>query len=225
MKSKAIIVSGYFNPLHRGHIDLFHNAKSNGDMLIVIVNNDFQRELKGSKEFMLEDERVLIVSQIKIVDEVFLSIDKDRTVRNLFRKFIIFIKTSLNFTLPTEVIKTIMFVLNWNYVKNLGLNLLMGLEIKFNPLHGYLRNKMKIKNICCIGAGYVGGPTMAVIALKCPDINVIVVDNNPVKIDSWNGPLENLPVYEPGLADIIKEVRGKNLTFSNDIKSSIERSR
>ena len=81
MKSKAIIVSGYFNPLHRGHIDLFHNAKSNGDKLIVIVNNDFQRELKGSKEFMLEDERVLIVSQIKIVDEVFLSIDKDRTVR------------------------------------------------------------------------------------------------------------------------------------------------
>tara|TARA_B100000900_G_C20120137_1_gene529575 strand:+ start:69 stop:491 length:423 start_codon:yes stop_codon:yes gene_type:complete len=81
MKPKAIIVSGYFNPLHRGHIDLFHNAKSNGDKLIVIVNNDIQRKLKGSKEFMLEDERVLIVSQIKIVDEVFLSIDKDRTVR------------------------------------------------------------------------------------------------------------------------------------------------
>ena len=100
----------------------------------------------------------------------------------------------------------------------------MGLEIKFNPPRGCLRNEMKIKNICCIGAGYVGGPTMAVIALKCPDINVIVVDNNPVKIDSWNGPLENLPVYEPGLADIIKEVRGKNLTFSNDIKGSIERS-
>ncbi len=83
---------------------------------------------------------------------------------------------------------------------------------------------MKIKNICCIGAGYVGGPTMAVIALKCPNINVTVVDNNPLKIDSWNGPLENLPVYEPGLADIIKEVRGKNLTFSNDIKGSIEKS-
>ncbi len=80
MKSKAIIVSGYFNPLHRGHIDLLHNAKSKGDKLFVIVNNDIQRELKGSKEFMLEDERVLIVSQIKIVDEVFLSIDKDRTV-------------------------------------------------------------------------------------------------------------------------------------------------
>ena len=80
MKSKAIIVSGYFNPLHKGHIELFHNAKSKGDKLFVIVNNDIQRELKGSKEFMLEDERVLIVSQISIVDKVFLSIDQDRTV-------------------------------------------------------------------------------------------------------------------------------------------------
>ena len=81
MKSKAIIVSGYFNPIHKGHIELFHNAKSKGDKLFVIVNNDVQRELKGSKEFMLEDERILIVSQFKIVDEVFLSIDKDSTVR------------------------------------------------------------------------------------------------------------------------------------------------
>ena len=80
MKPKAIIVSGYFNPLHKGHIELFHNAKSKGDKLFVIVNNDFQRELKGSKEFMLEDERVLIVSQISIVDKVFLSVDQDRTV-------------------------------------------------------------------------------------------------------------------------------------------------
>ncbi|MDA8631028.1 adenylyltransferase/cytidyltransferase family protein [Flavobacteriaceae bacterium] len=80
MKPKAIIVSGYFNPLHKGHIELFHNAKSKGDKLFVIVNNDFQRELKDSKEFMLEDERVLIVSQISIVDKVFLSVDQDRTV-------------------------------------------------------------------------------------------------------------------------------------------------
>ena len=80
MKPKVIIVSGYFNPLHKGHIELFHNAKSKGDKLFVIVNNDFQRKLKGSKEFMLEDERVLIVSQISIVDKVFLSVDQDRTV-------------------------------------------------------------------------------------------------------------------------------------------------
>ena len=58
---------------------------------------------------------------------------------------------------------------------------------------------MQIKNICCIGAGYVGGPTMAVIALKCPHINVTVVDANPDKIKAWNGPLDKLPVYEPGL--------------------------
>jgi len=83
---------------------------------------------------------------------------------------------------------------------------------------------MGIKNICCIGAGYVGGPTMAVIALKCPQINVIVVDNNPEKIKRWNGSLDNLPVYEPGLAEIIKEVRGRNLSFSNNIKDAIEKS-
>ncbi len=77
---KAIIVSGYFNPLHKGHIEYFHFAKSLGDKLIVIVNNDIQRNLKGSEEFMMEDERCLIVKELSIVNEVFLSIDKDRTV-------------------------------------------------------------------------------------------------------------------------------------------------
>jgi cytidyltransferase-like protein len=77
---RAIIVSGYFNPLHKGHIEYFNNAKAMGDKLIVIVNSDHQRALKGSKEFQKEDERVFIVSNIKSVDEVFLSIDKDRTV-------------------------------------------------------------------------------------------------------------------------------------------------
>ena len=77
---KAIIVSGYFNPLHKGHIEYFHFAKSLGDKLIVIVNNDIQRNLKGSEEFMLEDERCIIVKELSIVNEVFLSIDKDRTV-------------------------------------------------------------------------------------------------------------------------------------------------
>ena len=82
---------------------------------------------------------------------------------------------------------------------------------------------MQVKNICCIGAGYVGGPTMAVIALKCPNINVTVVDANPNKIKSWNGPLENLPVYEPGLAELVEKVRGKNLFFSDDIAGNIEK--
>tara|TARA_B110000971_G_C19736032_1_gene375276 strand:- start:246 stop:668 length:423 start_codon:yes stop_codon:yes gene_type:complete len=80
MKPKAIIVSGYFNPLHKGHIDYFHLAKSKGDLLFVIVNNDYQRKLKGSKEFMLEEERILIIDELKVSDKVILSIDKDRTV-------------------------------------------------------------------------------------------------------------------------------------------------
>tara|TARA_B100001063_G_scaffold158902_2_gene148253 strand:- start:1111 stop:2454 length:1344 start_codon:yes stop_codon:yes gene_type:complete len=80
---------------------------------------------------------------------------------------------------------------------------------------------MQIKNICCIGAGYVGGPTMAMIALKCPDIKITVVDHNSERIDAWNGSLENLPIYEPGLSDIVKEVRGENLFFSNDVETSI----
>ena len=82
---------------------------------------------------------------------------------------------------------------------------------------------MQIKNICCIGAGYVGGPTMAVIALKCPHLNVTVVDANPDKIKAWNGPLDELPVYEPGLAEVVKEARGRNLFFSDDISGNIEK--
>jgi cytidyltransferase-like protein len=80
MKSKAIIVSGYFNPIHKGHIEYFNNSKELGDVLIVIVNNDNQRALKGSKEFQNEKERVFIVSNIKSVNQVFLSVDQDRTV-------------------------------------------------------------------------------------------------------------------------------------------------
>lgn len=77
---KATIVSGYFNPIHKGHIEYFKNAKANGGELFVIVNNDFQRNLKGSKEFQDEDERVFIVENLRLVDKCFLSVDKDRTV-------------------------------------------------------------------------------------------------------------------------------------------------
>lgn len=83
---------------------------------------------------------------------------------------------------------------------------------------------MKINNICCIGAGFVGGPTMAVIAEKCPDIKITVVDSDPIKINKWNGDLESLPVYEPGLKEIIEKTRGNNLFFSNDIEKSIDES-
>ena len=80
MKKKAIIVSGYFNPIHKGHIEYFNNAKKLADKLFVIVNSDYQRSLKGSKKFQYEDERMIIVSNIKAVDKVILSIDNDSTV-------------------------------------------------------------------------------------------------------------------------------------------------
>ena len=75
-------------------------------------------------------------------------------------------------------------------------------------------------NICCIGAGYVGGPTMAMIALKCPDVRVCVVDMNPARIAAWNG--DHLPVFEPGLNEIVEQVRGRNLFFSTDIVGGIK---
>ena len=85
MKKKAIIVSGYFNPIHKGHLEYFNNAKALCDELFVIVNNDHQRALKGSTEFQKEDERMIIVSNIKAVDKAILSIDQDRTVCETIR--------------------------------------------------------------------------------------------------------------------------------------------
>lgn len=78
------------------------------------------------------------------------------------------------------------------------------------------------KNIVCIGAGYIGGPTMAVIAKMNPDRKVIVVDINAERIAAWNSPDYSLPIYEPGLVDVVKEVRGKNLFFSTDIKGAVK---
>ena len=86
MKNKAIIVSGYFNPLHKGHIEYFHKAKELGDFLFVIINNDLQRDLKESKKFMLEDERALIVNELLVVDKVFISIDQDKSVSKTIEK-------------------------------------------------------------------------------------------------------------------------------------------
>lgn len=84
---------------------------------------------------------------------------------------------------------------------------------------------MKVTSICCIGAGYVGGPTMAVIAQKCPEIKVTVVDINPTRIAAWNDDdLSKLPVYEPGLDQVVKEARGRNLFFSTDVTAAIHES-
>ncbi|MFN3908246.1 MAG: UDP-glucose 6-dehydrogenase [Flavobacterium sp.] len=82
---------------------------------------------------------------------------------------------------------------------------------------------MKISKICCIGAGYVGGPTMAVIAQKCPHIQVTVVDLNEARITAWNDPdVSKLPIYEPGLDQIVAEARGRNLFFSTNVDQAIE---
>jgi len=81
---------------------------------------------------------------------------------------------------------------------------------------------MNIKSVCCIGAGYVGGPTMAIIAKYCPDIQVNVVDINPERISQWNErDLSDLPVYEPGLKEIVEKCRGKNLNFSTNMEKYI----
>lgn len=81
---------------------------------------------------------------------------------------------------------------------------------------------MNITKICCIGAGYVGGPTMAVIAQKCPHIQVTVVDLNAQRIALWNDPNpENIPIYEPGLSEVVQEARGRNLFFSTDVDQAI----
>lgn len=90
-KNKIIVVSGYFNPLHKGHLELFNKSKEFGDYLFVIVNSDLQRELKGSKEFQNEDERLEIISNLKPVNQAIISIDKDRTqcetLRMLYEKY------------------------------------------------------------------------------------------------------------------------------------------
>ena len=82
---------------------------------------------------------------------------------------------------------------------------------------------MKITKICCIGAGYVGGPTMAIIAQKCPHIQVTVVDLNAERIADWNDKdVNNIPIYEPGLSEVVAEARGRNLFFSTDVDKAIE---
>jgi len=85
---KVVIVSGFFNPVHIGHINLFKDAKKLGDILVVIVNNDKQVKAKGSVFFMSENERIEIIKAIKYVDEVFLSVDEDKTVRESLKEIV-----------------------------------------------------------------------------------------------------------------------------------------
>ena len=122
MKSGIIIVSGYFNPLHKGHIELFHKAKEKANMLFIIVNNDKQRILKGSKKFMNQEERMLILKELSITDEIFLSEDKDLTVCKTLEK--LYDKYSINHKLyfANGETKIMILYLRVKYVKNLASN-------------------------------------------------------------------------------------------------------
>ena len=80
-------------------------------------------------------------------------------------------------------------------------------------------SSLTVKSICCIGAGYVGGPTCAVIALNCPDIKVTICDISKSRIDAWNS--QKLPIYEPGLDEVVFKTRGKNLFFTTDVDAAI----
>ena len=140
---KAIAVSGYFNPLHIGHLELFEQAKQQGDMLIVLVNNDKQRELKGSKAFQSEQERLTIVRALRDVDIAYLSIDEDQTqiqsLQMLYQRYVLEGGLKLAFanggdqnndTIPERAI-----------CEGLGIELIDGLGKKIQSSSWLLNNK------------------------------------------------------------------------------------
>lgn len=140
MNQKAIIVSGYFNPLHKGHIELFHNAKSLADFLFVIVNNDYQRELKGSREFMKENERMLIINELEITDKVFISIDKDRTVLLSLEKIYNEFSSQYDLSFANGGDQNNDICQEAELCKKLGINLIDGLGAKIQSSSWLLKN-------------------------------------------------------------------------------------
>lgn len=141
MKQKAIIVSGYFNPIHKGHLEYFHNAKAYADQLFVIVNNDHQRELKGSKEFQNEEERLFIVSNIKPVDKAFLSIDEDRTVRKSIEKIVNEHNEEFEFTFANGGDQDNQSIPEAEICNKMGVKLLDGLGDKIQSSSWLLKKK------------------------------------------------------------------------------------
>jgi cytidyltransferase-like protein len=130
MKQKAVIVSGYFNPIHRGHIEYFHNSKKFGDKLFVIINNDIQRVLKGSKAFQDEQERFLIIENLKIVDKGFLSIDQDRTVIETIKFIFSTFSSEFDFAFANGGDQNNESIPERNICEELGIDLIDGLGEK-----------------------------------------------------------------------------------------------
>ena len=128
--NKIIIVSGYFNPIHKGHLEYFEKAKQQGDKLWVIVNNDLQRELKGSKEFQKEDERLEIVRAIRTVDNAIMAIDKDRTVIESIRKIHSDIGMNYSLAFANGGDQNNNSIPEYNICKKLGISLIDGLGNK-----------------------------------------------------------------------------------------------
>ena len=128
--NKVIIVSGYFNPIHKGHLEYFEKAKQQGDKLWVIVNNDLQRELKGSKEFQKEDERLEIVRAIITVDNAIMAIDKDRTVIESIRKIHSDIGMNYSLAFANGGDQNNNSIPEYNICKELGISLIDGLGNK-----------------------------------------------------------------------------------------------
>jgi len=126
-KIKGIIVSGYFNPLHKGHLELFKKAKEFGDQLFVIVNNDNQRALKGSIEFMKQDERILIINALEITDKTFLSIDKDRSVSATIEQIYISLGNEYELYFANGGDQNNSIILESNICRKLGIKLIEGL--------------------------------------------------------------------------------------------------
>ena len=144
MMKKAIIVSGYFNPLHKGHIEYFHLAKSHGDQLFVIVNSDYQRNLKESNEFILEDERMLIINELKIVDKTILSIDKDRSVCKTIEQIHNDYSDDYEFSFANGGDQNNQSIPEFAICQKLGINLIDGLGNKIQS-SSWLLNKSKRK--------------------------------------------------------------------------------
>ena len=141
MKKKGIIVSGYFNPIHKGHIEYFKNARSKGDELFVIVNNDIQRELKGSKEFQDQNERMFIVENLRMVDKCILSIDIDRTVVESLRLIFCHFGDYYNFSFANGGDQNNDSIPEKNICDELGIELLDGMGEKIQSSSWLLNSK------------------------------------------------------------------------------------